>query len=237
MNAIAKEPFARRAALMNMEMHVVRFAARALLAALVCAGAAASPAAFELTSADAARIQRGDTVIHASLDARQRGTVHAALIIDAPPAVVFQAMTRCDEALAFVPHLRSCRVQSTSADSGVQIVEHEIDLGWHTPRMRYAFRAELVADRRIAFQQVAGDFKVNQGVWDFEPDATGERTLVRYRVRIDPPGYVPGWLARATFRRELPQLLENLRRHCEDGDPRRQIPGAWANIFPEPLPR
>jgi hypothetical protein len=38
---------------------------------------------------------------------------------------------------------------------------------------------------------------------------------VRYRVAIDPPGYVPNWLARSTFRRELPQMLIGLKRHCE----------------------
>ena len=47
------------------------------------------------------------------------------------------------------------------------------------------------------------------------PRDDGARTLLRYRVYIDPPGYVPNWLARSTFRRELPQMLADLRRHCE----------------------
>ena len=42
-----------------------------------------------------------------------------------------------------------------------------------------------------------------------------DRTLLRYRVYMDPPGYVPNWLARSTFKRELPQMLVDLRRYCE----------------------
>jgi hypothetical protein len=75
------------------------------------------------------------------------------------------------------------------------------------------FRADFVPDRRIAFRQVSGDFKANQGVWEFEP--SGRRTLLRYRVEIDPPGYIPDWLARSSFKRELPRMLTQLRRHCE----------------------
>ena len=47
-------------------------------------------------------------------------------------------------------------------------------------------------------------------------------------VYIDPPGYVPNWLARSTFKRELPQMLVDLRRHCEA----EQVTRAQANAAP-----
>ena len=55
------------------------------------------------------------------------------------------------------------------------------------------------------------------------------RTLLRYRVYIDPPGYVPNWLARSTFKRELPQMLVDLRRYCEA----EQVLRAEANTSPK----
>jgi hypothetical protein len=67
----------------------------------------------------------------------------------------------------------------------------------------------------MRFRQVSGDFKANEGMWELEPDDTGTRTLLRYRAYIDPPGFVPNWLARSTFKRELPQMLQDLRRLCE----------------------
>lgn len=217
---------------MNMESLFRRFMS-ALLASLLASGLAQGRSAdFELTPRETASVDRGETVIRADLDAHERrGTVRAAMWINAPPSVVFHAMTHCSEALEFMPHLRSCQVRSRSVDDSTRLVEHEVDFGWYAPSLNYVFRADLVADRRIAFRQVSGDFKVNEGIWEFEPDASGERTLLRYRVQIDPPGHVPNWLARATFRRELPRMLAGLKQHCEAG----QIRSSHANIFPDRL--
>jgi uncharacterized membrane protein len=171
---------------------------------------------FELTPAEDRRIAARQVVIRASLDSSQRrGTVRAAVRIEAPPEVVFQMMIRCGDALKYVPHLRKCRVREQATDGTWQVVEHEIDFGWYAPRVNWAFRAELDAARRITFRQVEGDFRANEGMWQLEPTPDGATTLLLYRAYIDPPGFVPNWLARSTFRRELPQMLTELRRRCE----------------------
>jgi hypothetical protein len=192
--------------------------------ALAC-GPAAPGADFELTPAETQKVAARELVIRANLDAGQRrGTVRAAMIIEAPPALVFQAMSRCADAVLYVPHLRLCRVRDRAHDGSWQLVEHEIDFGWYAPRVKYVFRADFVPDRSITFRQVTGDFKANEGIWEFEPAGpaagaepgeSAERTLLRYRAYIDPPGYVPNWLARSTFKREMPQMLTELRRRCE----------------------
>ena len=193
--------------------------ARRWLAAGLALGLAASGAQaadFELTPAETTRVEKEEIVIRAALDSNaRRGTVRAAMLIDAPPGVVFEMMTRCVDALKYVPHLKQCRVRERAADQSWELVEHEIDLGWYAPRIRYVLRADFVVDQSITFRQVSGDFKANQGLWELAPAASGTRTLLRYRVYLDPPGYVPTWLARSTFKRELPQMLADLRRHCE----------------------
>ena len=233
MNAVPAEPFGCRTPLIIMGLAFKELAPRWMAACLALSGGllfcvpGAEAADFELTPAEAERVARGETVIRANLDGTQRrGTVRAAMTIDAPPDVVYQAMSSCADAMKYVPHLKACRVLPRSADASVLFVEHEIDFGWYAPRLRYVFRADLVVDRSIAFRQVSGDFKAYQGVWEFEP--AGSRTLVRYRAEIDPPGYVPNWLARSTFKRELPKMLTDLRRHCEAEQRLR----AQANIFP-----
>jgi ribosome-associated toxin RatA of RatAB toxin-antitoxin module len=211
MNGFAGEPFHRGTGLMNME---TRARSIAVIFGLLAYATGLQAADFELTPAELAGLERGETVIRANLDAGQRrGTVRAALLIEAPPAVVFQAMTQCADALRFVPHLRSCRSVLQPGEPGISLVEHEVDFGWYAPRVKYVLRADVVVDQSITFRQVSGDFKANEGIWEFEP--AGDHTLVRYRVRIDPPGYVPTWLARATFRRDLPRMLTNLKQHCE----------------------
>ena len=191
-----------------------RWIAAAVGLGLAWSGARAAD--FELTPAEAKRVEKREIVIRAALDpGERRGTVRAAMLIDAPPAVVFQSMTNCAEAVQYVPHLRVCRIRDRAADLSWELVEHEIDFGWYAPSVQYVFRADLVTDRSITFHQVSGDFKANQGIWEFEPAGGGERTLLRYRVYMDPPAYIPSWLARSTFRRELPKMLKELRRHCE----------------------
>ena len=190
------------------------------IAAALSLGLAVAPGAraadFDLTPAETTRLQNDEIVIRAVMDgSARRGTVRAAMRIDAPPAVVFEMMTRCADALKYVPHLKLCRVRERAADKSWELVEHEIDLGWYSPRIQYVLRTEFVANQSITFRQVSGDFKANHGVWELEPADAGNRTLLRYRVYLDPPGYVPTWLARSTFKRELPQMLTELRRHCE----------------------
>jgi len=171
---------------------------------------------FQLTPDEARRAQAREVVIRSALDAGQRrGTVRAAIRIDAPPAVVFQVMMSCADAVQYVPHLRVCRVRDRARDGSSQLVEQEIDFGWYAPRLKWTFRAEFVQDASITFRQVTGDFKQNYGLWEFEATDAGAGTLLRYRATIDPPGYVPNWLARSTFKRELPQMLTDLRKRCE----------------------
>ncbi|HEY6126011.1 MAG TPA: SRPBCC family protein [Steroidobacteraceae bacterium] len=201
------------------------------IAGLLLASAADVQAAdFELTAAETQRVAKGEVVIRTTLNPGARGgTVRAAMLIDAPPAVVFQTMSRCADAARYVPHLRMCRIREQAPDSSWAIVEQEIDFGWYAPRLRYLSRAEFVTDRSISFRQIRGDFKANEGIWEFEPAANGDRTLLRYRVYIDPPGYVPNWLARSTFKRELPDMLSALRRYCEA----EQVLRAQANSSPK----
>jgi ribosome-associated toxin RatA of RatAB toxin-antitoxin module len=213
------EPFAVPARLMIMGRALMdRTAAWCLL---LCSALLWAPgvraADFELTPAETARVNQGETVIRAELDsAQRRGTVRAAMLVNAAPEVVFQAMTSCADALKYVPHLRRCRVRPGPGETATRFVEHEIDFGWYAPKLSYVFQADVVTDRRIAFHQVRGDFRTNRGVWEFEPQpGNTARTLLRYRVEIDPPGYVPNWLARSTFRRELPLMLAQLKKHCE----------------------
>jgi hypothetical protein len=192
-----------------------RWIAAGPIAALVLS-AGAWGADFELTAAESQRVAARQIVMRANLDPGQRrGTVRSAIRIDAAPAVVFQMMTRCADALQFVPHLRVCRLREQAADGSWMLIEHEIDFGWYAPRIKYVFRADLAVDRSIKFKQVSGDFKANEGIWELEPDDTGRRTLLRYRAYIDPPGFIPNWLARSTFKREMPQMLVDLRKRCE----------------------
>lgn len=187
--------------------------------ALVCGLTVAMGSAageFTLTPEEERLVSERRVVLRANLDASQRrGTVHAAVRIEAPPDVVFRMMINCEDALEYVPHLRKCQVRDRAADDSWLLVEHVIDFGWYAPKVNWVSRAELAPPQRIAFRQVRGDFKAYEGAWELEPVADGAATLLRYRAYIDPPGFVPSWFARSTFRRDMPQLMTQLRGLCE----------------------
>ncbi len=180
-------------------------------------GGFAGGADFALTPAEIQRLEKREVVIRARLDqgSQRKGTVRAAIQIEASPDIVFGMMTNCADALRYVPHLEACRIRDAAPDGSWQLIDHEIDFGWYAPRLRWVFRVDFEEKSIMRFRQVSGDFKANEGMWEIEPDATGKRTLLRYRAYIDPPGFVPNWLARSTFKRELPQMLQDLRRLCE----------------------
>jgi hypothetical protein len=214
------EPFWRGTALNGFMGKAIRrkTAASMLSLVLACGWAACAGAAdFTLTPAEIQKLNQREVVIRAKVDqgSQRKGTVRAAIQIEASPDIVFGMMTNCADALRYVPHLEECRVRDAAPDGSWQLIEHEIDFGWYTPRLRWVFRVDFEGKSAMRFRQVSGDFKANEGMWELEPDDTGTRTLLRYRAYIDPPGFVPNWLARSTFKRELPQMLQDLRRLCE----------------------
>src|SRR5690349_19006572 len=90
-------------------------AAASILALAWAPGAGAAD--FELTAVETQRVARDEIVIRANLEpGARRGTVRAAMLINAPPDVVFQMMTHCADALKYVPHLRVCQVRERAPD-------------------------------------------------------------------------------------------------------------------------
>src|SRR5690242_16057981 len=110
------EPFIRLDTLIGMGPSVHWKALLVLSLGLACASHAhAGP--FILTAAETQRVEARQVVIRSSLDSSQRrGTVRAAVRIEAPPDVVFRMMIQCADALVYVPHLRACHVRDQAPD-------------------------------------------------------------------------------------------------------------------------
>src|SRR5687767_7343116 len=140
----------RHSLLMGKAKQRTAAAVTQILALALGIAAGASGADFTLTPAETAKLEARGVVMRPTLDAAQRrGTVRAAVLIDSPPGVAFEMMTRCAEALAYVPHLRVCRVRDRAADGSWEVIEHEIDFGWYAPRVKWTFRAEVEPDYAV----------------------------------------------------------------------------------------
>lgn len=162
---------------------------------------------------------------------RMAADVRAAVQVSASPETVFLTLTDCSRALRFVPHLKRCAVVDTASDGSWQEVEQQSDYGWLLPKATYVFRATYEKFTRIRFSHLRGDFKVNEGVWDFRPVDEGRATLVTYQARLVPDFYVPRWMMRSMLKRDLPELMRGLRTESE-----KVRPGAATNGRPPPGP-
>lgn len=189
------------------------------LTAALAFGTPAGAAAWSLSAAQRAAIERREIVVVADRTAATdgRGTVvaRAAVRIAAAPDTVFAIMTDCLSATTWVPHLVSCRVLQSDPGTATDLIEHRVDYGWFVPRIDYVFRARHTDRRRIAFENVSGDLDENEGVWDLEPIADGQATIVTYTVRTRPKFKVPQWLYRRGVQAEIPGLLDALRKRAE----------------------
>lgn len=188
----------------------------ALLAFAAAPRESAADEGFPDSAEHQATLERREVVVDAQLDAALgRGAVRAAVRIEAPASSVYAAMTNCDVALQFVPHLRECVVVDRDPQGRSEVISHVSDVGWFMPESRYTFRADYDPPTSIDFRHVSGDFRENEGRWELVPVDSGRATIVTYRVRVIPSIPVPQWAVRRVLKRELPRLLRALRDHCE----------------------
>ncbi len=211
-------------------------AAPVVAAPVVAAPAvAASTAAWPLTPAQRAAVERGDIVVVAERRAARSdqpvSATLAALKVAATPDAVFDVLTDCAAAPAWMPHLVECRILEADAAGTSELIAHRVHYGWFAPRIDYVFRVQLRDRRRITFENVSGDLAQNDGAWALEAAADGTSTIVTYTVSTRPKFYVPQWLYRRAVRAELPGMLRALRQRAESAPPDTRRPaGARAAL-------
>lgn len=165
------------------------------------------------------RLAQGEVIVDGAgaIDpAVPRGRVRAAVRIPATPEVVWSVMTDCAQAPHYVPGLKLCRRLGAAPDGSWEDIEHEVRYSWLLPAIRYVFRAQYDRPRRVDFYRISGDLKEEEGSWLLIRTADGAATVVEYEVYVDPGFWVPQSLVVRTLRKDVPAVLNGLRKRVEE---------------------
>lgn len=134
------------------------------------------------------------------------GQVDATMLIPAPAAAVYSALTECARAPQVFPSLKSCRVIEADPSKAWDVREHRV-ASWASflPDMSTVFRSEYVSDRSISFRLLSGDVQHLDGFWLLEPVKGG--TKVTYQARVGFHALVPSFLVRQSLKSDVPKFM------------------------------
>ncbi len=118
-------------------------------------------------------------------------TVKAQVLIQAPPALVWDMLTDYPGVSEILPGYERTKVLSRSGSTIL------MDVGMRVssllPLYKYRVRAqENEADRQLVMTRIAGDFKSLQANYKLTPQNHGKSTLLSYQLSIDPGVALPG---------------------------------------------
>lgn len=156
-------------------------------------------------SDDWRRLQQGEVVV-VSRPHGNGGIVEAAVLIDAPPRLVYALLADPLQAPTYSPGIVSSQILEDRGDS-------------KRVRMRLQYLG-LIDDLQeiesvytpfeaIRWQQVKGRFGSQIG--EYRVTASGSGTLLSYRLEIDTGTVLPVVVVQLFLRSSVPQLLRNIR--------------------------
>ena len=131
-------------------------------------------------------------------------SVRASLWLHCPPAEVWALMTDYESLSAYMPNVDSSVVVARS--DSVTRVRQGLNSRFVLP-IRFAVTLEFLEQlpQRLRFNMVEGAVDRFSGTWDFRSDRGGTR--VEYEATIEPPAFVPSFVAAMVVRRQLRRML------------------------------
>lgn len=139
-------------------------------------------------------------------------TVHAKVLIDAPPALVWEALTDYSRMSDILPGYEKSRVLQSSGSR--KLLDVAMKVSAFLPTYEYQVSAqEQAKDYRLSLTRVSGDFKSLNAVYKLIPQNRGKSTLLTYHLQLDPGFTLPG--AQALIRSNTEKCMKAMEAHVE----------------------
>lgn len=159
---------------------------------------------------------KGDGLQVLDVDAAKEGgsakTVQARMIIDAPPALVWNLLTDYPDIKNYLPGYEKSTV--IRAKGTTKWLDIAMRVAAFLPTYKYQVQAkEDEANLRLTLNRVSGDFKTLNANYKLVSQANGDRTLLIYNMNIDPGFSLPG--SQGLIKASTEKSLKALERHAE----------------------
>jgi ribosome-associated toxin RatA of RatAB toxin-antitoxin module len=135
------------------------------------------------------------------------------LLIEAEPAVCFDAITDYSTFPEWQAAVKQVQVLSRDDDGRGRDVRFEIDA--KVRQVSYTLRYSYEAPHLITWDYVEGDVKSVDGEYVFEDQRDGT-TLATYTLAIDPGVWLPGRVKKLLTDQVMKRSVEDLKRRVEN---------------------
>jgi hypothetical protein len=136
-----------------------------------CLGSTGQLTPYRFGPRESELLANGEVVVQVNQSEEgSKGTIRAAIVVDAPAEQIWNALTDCDHTPEFIPRLQSCKVLQHGKD--MEIIEHQVNISWFLPSFTYTYRVSYDRFKRIDFKRIGGDLKEIEGSWVLEQEYT-----------------------------------------------------------------
>lgn len=167
------------------------------------------------------RLEEGEVVVSDTSvegpDGLKQMRGHAMVIIDAPPERVWSTIMDHEHFEEFMPSVRECSIVEQQGNS--RVVSYNLKVAWAD----ISYFLKLDYDPETWHVDGALDktrpheISDTRCTWDLAPLDGGKRTQVNYSVYIDSGRFIPTFVERMLSKRQLPTVLENVRKRAVSG--------------------
>jgi ribosome-associated toxin RatA of RatAB toxin-antitoxin module len=139
-------------------------------------------------------------------------TVQAKMLINAPPALVWNTITNYNALKNILPGYEKSNVIQSSGNS--KLLDIAVKVASFLPTYKYKVRVqEEESSYKLSLNRISGDFKSLNATYRLVPQNNGTRTLLVYNLNIDPGFSMPGSLG--IIKTNTEKSLKALEHHAE----------------------
>lgn len=163
-------------------------------------------------AAELKTLQQGKVVVQqiAPRTKEDAPAVEARILIDKPPEKVWNVVIDPEKLMAEEPKVKKVKV--ISKQNNRLDVEFNVLMTKLFPMFSYVLRQEIRKPYEMSFRRLSGSFKDFEGSWRVTPAENGQKSILSYRLQLDPGPMIPQSMLMMAVKADLPVMMRNVRK-------------------------